>query len=602
MHRLAGWAGCHPVLVPTGRDSRRDPRGPAVGLAGSRWMVLVVLGCGLLSKVTDASPHRTWGYVPFVVLLSVLPIWYATGFRRDVWAHHPMPLLLAQAAATYVPFAMFGHDWVGGASGLLAGLVLLVVGGRRGAALFTGLVGVELGWWLIVGPPYEPAFNSACWVLIATVNVGLGLVGLTRLADQIDHLTATRTALADSSILQLRLDAATQLHTQIGQRLRQLTTLSERAARSPSIADAERDLAQVALLARHASGHARRLMVNEPARTTAGTDHPGDTGTVVAARIARTTMGVVVVLFAVQYVINLALPTVGHPPEWPLVAVGIAVAIVAVALQLRHVSLTDTTRNPSGWRWTLSLLGVCAVALYPVAGAGTLALVAFPVASGLLLIRSPARWALLAAAVAGIPALTLIQHAPELTLQQTLVWTIYATATETSACLLIYGLARFTQVSVHLEQIRRQLADTASTQEHQRLIRDTHDVLGLGLSTIALKADLAGALLEREPGRASREIGQIVHVATTVAHDAASVSDGEVHLDLDEELAGAVQALSVATIATTVRAPSGGIDPQAKAAFAVVIREAVANIQSSRHRVRYRAQYRRTRSRSHREE
>jgi DNA-binding CsgD family transcriptional regulator len=53
-----------------------------------------------------------------------------------------------------------GSGWVGGVSGLLAGLVLLTV-----------------------GLPYEPAANSTIWVLIAFTDVALALFGLTRLAE-----------------------------------------------------------------------------------------------------------------------------------------------------------------------------------------------------------------------------------------------------------------------------------------------------------------------------------------------------------------------------------------------------------------------------------
>ena len=99
----------------------------------------MVLACGAVARSADANPHPSYGYVPFVLALYVLPLWYASGWRREVWVRYRWGLLALQAVGTYVPFAVFGHGWVGGVSGLLGGLVLLVVPGRRGWLLFAGL-------------------------------------------------------------------------------------------------------------------------------------------------------------------------------------------------------------------------------------------------------------------------------------------------------------------------------------------------------------------------------------------------------------------------------------------------------------------------------
>jgi hypothetical protein len=44
----------------------------------SRALVLVVLACSLVSKLFDAFPHPDLGYVPFVLAVYALPIWYAS--------------------------------------------------------------------------------------------------------------------------------------------------------------------------------------------------------------------------------------------------------------------------------------------------------------------------------------------------------------------------------------------------------------------------------------------------------------------------------------------------------------------------------------------
>ena len=46
----------------------------------------------------------------------------------------------------------------------------------------------------------------------------------------------------------------------------------------------------------------------------------------------------------------------------------------------------------------------------------------------------------------------------------------------------------------------------AVSEERLRIARDLHDLLGHSLSVIALKSDLAGRLIERDPEAARREI------------------------------------------------------------------------------------------------
>jgi hypothetical protein len=62
---------------------RADAPGP------SRVLVLAVLACSLVSKLFDAFPHPDLGYVPFVLAVYALPIWYASGRARDAWERHP---------------------------------------------------------------------------------------------------------------------------------------------------------------------------------------------------------------------------------------------------------------------------------------------------------------------------------------------------------------------------------------------------------------------------------------------------------------------------------------------------------------------------------
>ena len=134
---------------------------PARGYRVSgRSLVLGVLACALVARAFDAQPHPNAAYVPFVVALYVLPGWYASGRLRGPWERHAGALLAVQAVLTYVPFAIFGSHWVGGVSGLLAGLVLLLLPRRAGLVAYAALAGLELAAWGWVGLPYEPRLSA----------------------------------------------------------------------------------------------------------------------------------------------------------------------------------------------------------------------------------------------------------------------------------------------------------------------------------------------------------------------------------------------------------------------------------------------------------
>ncbi|MGH8153781.1 MAG: histidine kinase, partial [Rhodanobacteraceae bacterium] len=76
----------------------------------------------------------------------------------------------------------------------------------------------------------------------------------------------------------------------------------------------------------------------------------------------------------------------------------------------------------------------------------------------------------------------------------------------------IYGrLQRQRRAELRLthDEIRR----LAASAERERIGRDLHDLLGHTLSLVALKSELAGRLVERDPQAARREIADVEHVA-----------------------------------------------------------------------------------------
>jgi len=216
--------------------------------------------------------------------------------------------------------------------------------------------------------------------------------------------------------------------------------------------------------------------------------------------------------------------------------------------------------------------------VYPVFGVVSLGFLAFLAGSVLLLVRRPVRWVLFAVIVASLPGLTLLKPGDLSGLALQLLWSVYAATTFAAAGLLIYGLSRFDRTAAELDLARRDLATVAVTRERLRIARDAHDTLGLGLSTIALKSDLAQTLLDRDDPRAHREIVHMLHLTRTAASDAESLVHGAPALDLDAELATARDVLTTAGVATTVSRTDLPLDAATRSELAAILREAITNV------------------------
>ncbi|MFF5289493.1 sensor histidine kinase [Paractinoplanes globisporus] len=532
----------------------------------------MVLACAMLGRAFDAFPHPDAAYVPFVLAMYVLPAWYASGWRRGPWMRRPGVLLAAQAVLTVVPFAIFGTHWVGGVSGLLAGLVLLLLPSRAAVPAYALLVGLEIALWLVVGLPYEPRVNSVTWLLVAFANQSLILYGLSRLADHVDALDADRDALAGLEVTQQRLAATTHLRETVQTRLHRIAERIEAALDAGSAERTRELISEAGRSARDAAEDVRRLVVDLPESTLRV--RPGRPGPV-APRLARAITVAMLLLFAAQYLVNVIVPVAKPRPGVLVDLAAVLVAAVVVLLQLRHSTTTENHR-PGAWPLTLALLAALCLAFYPTTGASSLNFLAFLAASGLLLIRHWSRWLLLGAVVLGLPVLALADPAPEpRTLLETITWATYAGATVAAASLLIFGLARLTQTAAQLEEVQEQIAAAARVRERLRLARDAHDKLGLGLSTIGLKTDLVAALAGQDRARSRREAIQALHLARLVATDVDAVSGDRVTFSVATEVATARQSLAAADLRAEF-----DVDPDLPDldAVAAVLREAVTNV------------------------
>jgi two-component system sensor histidine kinase DesK len=201
----------------------------------------------------------------------------------------------------------------------------------------------------------------------------------------------------------------------------------------------------------------------------------------------------------------------------------------------------------------------------------------FLAGSALLLVPGVPGLVAFAAVIASVPVLWAVKPPPVLTTLESLGGMLFLTVESAALGLLVYGLTRFAWLAVRLENLRGELARQAVAGERLRVARDTHDLLGLGLSAIAMKADLIGKLIGRDDARAGTEIAELARICATARADIRMVAGEARDLPLDAELAAARDVLASAGIDVRARI-SADPSPEVAAVLVPVVREAVTNI------------------------
>jgi two-component system sensor histidine kinase DesK len=164
-------------------------------------------------------------------IVSICALFVVQVFNSSQSATHwPMPrrigMLLAQALITYLPLLVLGREW-GGMAGWLAGSILLLIPGWPAWVLFSAvIVSVFTGSVILNLGPY-----SVAYLTVASLDTGLVVFGLARLALIISYLKATRTELARFAIVRERMRFARDLHDLLGYSLSAITLKAELARR-----------------------------------------------------------------------------------------------------------------------------------------------------------------------------------------------------------------------------------------------------------------------------------------------------------------------------------------------------------------------------------
>ena len=125
------------------------------------------------------------------------------------------------------------------------------------------------------------------------------------------------------------------------------------------------------------------------------------------------------------------------------------------------------------------------------------------------------------------------------------------------------------------DEVRR----LAALAERERIGRDLHDLLGHTLSMVALKSELAGKLLDRDPLAARREIDEVGRVARDALSQVRRAVSGIRAAGLAAELASAKLLLESDGVAFRYERADVALTPELETALALTLREAVTNIQ-----------------------
>ena len=129
------------------------------------------------------------------------------------------------------------------------------------------------------------------------------------------------------------------------------------------------------------------------------------------------------------------------------------------------------------------------------------------------------------------------------------------------------------------DEVRR----LAALAERERIGRDLHDLLGHTLSMVALKSDLAGRLLDRDPAAARNEIGEVSRVAREALAQVRRAVSGIRAAGIAAELAAAKLLLETDGVAFDYRFDDGfagnALPAGVEVALAMTVREAATNIQ-----------------------
>jgi two-component system sensor histidine kinase DesK len=129
-----------------------------------------------------------------------------------------------------------------------------------------------------------------------------------------------------------------------------------------------------------------------------------------------------------------------------------------------------------------------------------------------------------------------------------------------------------------LLETQDEVRSLSAVAERERIARDLHDLLGHTLTLVAVKADLATRLAERDPEGARREMQAVAEVAREALSQVRDAVTGMTGMTFAGEVERARSMLTAASVDVRVTTPADLADPKREAVLAMALREAVTNV------------------------
>ncbi len=144
--------------------------------------------------------------------------------------------------------------------------------------------------------------------------------------------------------------------------------------------------------------------------------------------------------------------------------------------------------------------------------------------------------------------------------------------------LMMAAFSRQLNAIRQLRATQHELAELAVAEERNRVARDMHDILGHSLTVIAVKAELAGRLLEVAPDKAAAEILDLEDLARGALVDVRATVSGYRGMNVLSELANARTALTAAGIEADLPGAADSVRAKDRELFGWVLREGITNV------------------------
>ncbi|MFG1870461.1 sensor histidine kinase [Micromonospora arborensis] len=283
-------------------------------------------------------------------------------------------------------------------------------------------------------------------------------------------------------------------------------------------------------------------------------------------------------LLAAVWLIFLNVPIITslHQPQpWrrivgvtALVAFGVGyVLLFQWARRLRQALRPIPARRA---RAALLLLLVVGLASIPGADGDWLATLVYVAAAGVFLL--PAREAAATVAVCAVTPALASWLVPGWEAESTIVFAVLL------ASFAMFGVSRLAQRNSELQAAQQEIRRLAVAEERVRTARDLHDILGHSLTVVAIKAELAGRLIEVDTERAAVEVAEVEALARAALSDVRQTVGAYREVTLAAELAGARSALAAAGIAAELPAEVPALQDEWDRLFGWAVREGVTNV------------------------